>query len=66
MACERFNESDIGVVSLSKVFMNDKRDQGLLYYEFTCGGKCGMGEIVLVQYIKKRWTIKKALNLWIS
>jgi hypothetical protein len=66
VACERFNESDIGVVSLSKVFMNDKRDQGLLYYEFTCGGKCGMGEIVLVQYIKKWWTIKKVLNLWIS
>jgi len=66
VACERFNESDIGVVGLSKVFMSDKRDQGLLYYEFTCGGKCGKCEIILVQYIKNRWTIKKILNLWLS
>ena len=64
--CGHYNEADIGVVSFSKVFLNGDKTKGLLYYEFTCGGKCGMGEIILVEFVKQRWTIKKIKQLWIS
>lgn len=64
--CGHFNESDIGIVSFSKVFLNDNKTKGLLYYEFTCGGKCGMGEIIHVELVNQRWTIKNVKQLWIS
>src|SRR5258706_10228819 len=56
----------IGIVSFSKLFMNDTGTKGLLYYEFMCGGKCGMGEIILVERIADRWTVRKVNQLWIS
>jgi hypothetical protein len=65
-ACEHYSESNIGVISFSRVFMNSDQTKGLLYYEFMCGGKCGKGEIILVQYINERWTIKNVIQLWIS
>ena len=64
--CGHYNEADIGVVGFSKVFYNGPKNKGLLYYEFTCGGKCGMGEIILVEFVNKRWTIKQVSQLWIS
>lgn len=63
---QRFYESDIGVVAFSKVFMNEDNNKGLLYYEFRCHGKCGKGEVILVQYTNERWTIKKVMQLWVS
>ena len=66
ISCEHFYESDIGVVSFSKSFMNDDNTRGILYYEFTCGGKCGMGEIIVVELVSNRWVIKKVNQLWIS
>lgn len=65
-SCEHYHDSDIGVISFSRVYMNNDKTKGLLYYEFMCGGKCGKGEIILVQYINERWTIKNVIQLWIS
>lgn len=65
-SCEHYSEGDIGVISFSRVFMNSDKTKALLYYEFICGGKCGKGEIILIQYINERWTIKNVLQLWIS
>lgn len=63
---QHFYEGDIGVVAFSKVFMNKDKNQGLLYYEFRCHGKCGKGEIILVQYINERWSVRDIMQLWIS
>lgn len=66
ISCEKFLQSDIGAVSFSKVFMNEDNTKGLLYYDFMCGGKCGKGEIILVEFHDQHWTIKKTIQLWIS
>jgi hypothetical protein len=64
--CEHFYESSIGVVSFSKAFLSDDRTKGVLYYEFTCDTKCGVGEILAIEFKDQRWIIKKVYNLWIS
>jgi hypothetical protein len=66
ISCEHYNDADIGVVGFSKVFYNEQKTKGLLYYEYTCGGKCGMGEVISVEFVKQRWTIKRISQLWIS
>ena len=62
----RFYECDIGVVAFSKVFLNENKTKGVLYYEYMCGGKCGMGEIILVELVEEHWKIKEVHQLWIS
>jgi len=66
VSCEHYYESSLGVISFSRVYMNNNKTKGLLYYEFMCGGKCGKGEIILVQYMNERWTINNIIQLWIS
>ena len=66
IACEQYRDADMGVVRFSKAFLNEDKTKALLYYEFTCGGKCGKGEIILAEFDSQRWTIKKVRQLWIS
>lgn len=66
ISCGHFYDSGIGVVSLSKVFLNEDKSKGLMYYEFTCGGLCGKGEILYIEEINHRWTIRKVMLIWIS
>jgi len=61
-----YRESQIGVVSFSKIVFNKTRDQALLYYEFWYGGKCGMGEILVLANEDLRWKIKRKFQVWIA
>jgi hypothetical protein len=56
----------IGKISLSKLFLNEERNKGVLYYEFRCGGLCGKGELLLIEKSNGRWHIYKSLRSWIS
>lgn len=56
----------VGKLKLSKLILNKEKTKGLLYYEFICGGKCGMGELVEFEKVNKRWRIKNTHQFWIS
>lgn len=55
----------IGKISLSKLFLNEERNKGVLYYEFRCGGLCGKGELLLIEKSNGRWHIYRSLRSWI-
>jgi hypothetical protein len=57
---------EIGLVSFSKIFLNEQRNNGLLYYEFVCDEKCGKGEIAVIEKKGARWTIMKTQRIWVS
>jgi hypothetical protein len=60
------NGCGIGHVSFSKVVMNDDQTKAILYFEFMCGGKCGFGEILMIEKIESHWSIQNQIQLWIS
>ena len=53
----------IGQISFSEIKWADK-ENGILYYEFFCGTKCGKGEFVSVRKVKGRWNIIETVQLW--
>jgi hypothetical protein len=57
---------DITTVSFSKIVFNATQTKALLRYDMNCGGKCGFGEILLVEKVNGNWHIKQAEQLWIS
>ena len=56
----------IGIVSFSKVFLDNTKTKGLLYYNFRCGGLCGKGELLVIEKKNNRWTITKTIGTLIS
>jgi len=56
----------IGVFALSKVYFNFKADKGILFYEFTCGPKCGMGEVVFIEKVLDDWKVVTYKRVWES
>lgn len=60
------NECKIGSIRISKTFMDSTKNKALLYYEFYCGSKCGMGYLVLFEFIDGKWVIKDGLQFWVS
>ncbi|MBT9394716.1 hypothetical protein KLP40_16210 [Hymenobacter sp. NST-14] len=55
-----------GIISLSEVVFNADQDQALLSYGWQCGGRCGFGEVLLVEKTNGRWHIRQAQRTWIS
>ena len=60
------NECKIGIISFSKIFFDKRKNNGLLYYNFRCGGNCGKGELLIIKKIDDRWTIIETIMTWIS
>lgn len=60
------SKCEIGKISLSKLFLNNEKNKGVLYYEFECGEQCGKGELIVIELLNGRWHISKSLRLWIS
>jgi hypothetical protein len=63
---DNFKECDIGVVGFSKILLNESNSKGLLYYEFSCWGNCGRGELIVIEKSHGRWRITGSSLLWIS
>lgn len=59
-------ECGIGVVSFSKLFLNQSKTKGLLYYSFYCGDLCGNGGLLVIEKIKDRWMITPGGYTWRS
>jgi hypothetical protein len=63
---KRFYDWDIGKIAFSKIIFHSTDNRALLYYEYMCGGKCGFGEVLLVEEMNGHWIIRKRYELWIS
>ncbi|AMJ66357.1 hypothetical protein [Hymenobacter sp. PAMC 26628] len=55
-----------GSVRFSNIVFNADETQALLSYDWYCGPKCGLGELLVVHKVAGRWRIKHAEMLWIS
>ena len=60
------NYTGIGIISFSKVFLNSRKDEGILYCSFYCGGLCGKGTILKIKKNKNHWKIISHQTTWIS
>jgi len=56
----------IGVLSFSKIYFSHEADKAILFYEFVCGPKCGVGEVVLLEKVKGKWRIVTYKRIWDS
>lgn len=62
---ERFPDSQ-GLLSLSRVGVSSDGTQALLYYQNTWGGLAGIGEFVVLDKARDRWSIGERLPVWRS
>lgn len=58
--------NQFGRVRFSNIVFNADKTQALLSYDWYCGPKCGLGELLVVHKVAGRWRIKHAEMLWIS
>lgn len=56
----------IGQVGLSKIIWNEQQDKGILYYEFSCFGKCAKGGFLEIENRDGRWKIIDTIPFWVS
>ena len=60
----KFNFS--GILTVSAIKFDEKRENGILDVGFTCGRLCGYGNKVFIKKIKNKWKIIKMEGTWIS
>ncbi|MFC6996888.1 hypothetical protein [Rufibacter roseus] len=53
-------------VQFSKAAFNYNKTKAWLYYEFMCGSRCGVGEVLHLEKSGEKWEIRKSVMLWIS
>jgi hypothetical protein len=51
------NDYNIGYFGFSNLFLNNSRDQGLVFYYINCGAKCGELGLLLIHNVNNKWTI---------
>lgn len=56
----------IGKVAFSRIFFNETKDKGLLYYEFGCEGLCGKSELIIIELKNDHWLIRENIFLSVS
>jgi hypothetical protein len=54
----------IGVVAFSKLYFNRPGDKAVLFYEFTCGPSCGVGEVLFLQKGADTWEVAEYNRVW--
>jgi len=54
----------IGVVAFSNLYFNPPGDRAVLFYEFTCGPSCGMGEVLFLEKDGDLWMITQYNRVW--
>lgn len=55
-----------GLLLLSKVKFNNKKECGTLEISYHCGVRCGLGYLVTIRKIDDKWVISNVKNTWIS
>lgn len=59
-------DRQLGTICFSNPVFNAMQTKALVRYDWYCGGKCGFGELLVVEKTSNAWHIKQALMLWIS
>ena len=51
------DDNEIGYFAFSKLYLNDAKNTGLVYYFINCGPKCGKSAVLLIEKEKDSWNI---------
>lgn len=63
---ENYDFLFLGVLEVSRIYFDKKRQFGLLYSSYVCGKLCGEGAIICIHKIDGKWIIEKNISLWVS
>lgn len=55
-----------GVLVFSNIKFDVSKENGTLEVSYHCGGKCGLGYIVTIKKVDRKWIIGKVEDTWIS
>jgi hypothetical protein len=55
-----------GVLTLSEIIFNKKRNRALVSYCFVCGELCGYGNVLVLTKVDEKWKIYKTCEGWVS
>mgnify|MGYP003212102093 FL=1 len=55
-----------GILEVSRIYFDRKRQFGLLYSSYVCDRLCGEGAIICIHKIDDKWVIDKKILLWVS
>jgi len=55
-----------GVLTLSEIVFNKKRNRALVSYSFVCGELCGYGNVLVLRKVGEKWKIYKTCEGWVS
>lgn len=56
----------IGFSKYSRIIFNEDGTKALFYFEFVCGGLCGIGSLIYAEKVNEHWTIIQQEGLWVS
>jgi len=55
-----------GLISISKIHFDSKKQKGLFSVSYMCGGKCGRGYLVYIEKDNEKWVVKNVEDTWIA
>ena len=55
-----------GVLTLSEIVFNKKRNRASVSYSFVCGELCGYGNVLVLRKVGEKWKIYKTCEGWVS
>lgn len=55
-----------GIIRLSRVGLDPKAGQALIYADIRCGRLCGTGYVILLRPLNGDWVIARSAHLWVS
>lgn len=62
---ETYPDSD-GYAGFSRVGFNGKKDNAIVYFEYSCGGLCGSGYYLTLNKKKGHWEVSSRKMVWVS
>lgn len=55
-----------GLISLSKIGLNYRHDQALVYFSYYCGPLCAGGSFMILKKTGAHWRVTRKNELWVS
>lgn len=55
-----------GGIAFSKIFFDSRKQIGILCGNYLCEPRCGIGYLIIIEKINKKWKIKKIEHTWQS
>lgn len=63
---ENYNFPFLGILKISRIYFDKKKQFGLFYCSFACGRLCGEEAIICIKMINKTWSIDQIITLSVS